>query len=259
VRAVGGRWAQAMLGLGLGLVGAAAGRFGPSVVSLGQWTNLRALPGGWCRWRGPDLTTVALTFDDGPCPEGTPVVLDALDRLGLSATFFCLGAEVARHPGLVTEIRRRGHLVASHGYRHDHHFARSARWVRSDLQAATEVLGQEGVSPRWFRPPFGQTPGTTLLEAHRQGLGVVLWSAWGREWVAASDASSVANRIIGHLGGGDVVLLHDSDRYSSPGTVARAVGALEPIADELRRRRLRAVTLDELMSPTAIFGSAESA
>src|SRR4051794_30497856 len=61
---------------------------------------------------------IALTFDDGPHPEGTPAVLDALDRAGARATFFLVGERVERAPHVAREIVARGHAVAIHGYRH---------------------------------------------------------------------------------------------------------------------------------------------
>jgi peptidoglycan/xylan/chitin deacetylase (PgdA/CDA1 family) len=222
-----------------------AAHFLPSVVSLGQWLPIRSLPGGLCRWRGPAQPAVALTFDDGPHPGTTPLVLDRLDELGLVATFFCLGTMAARHPDLVAEVVRRGHQVESHGYRHDHHFLRTPGWVRSDLAAAVDTLGAAGVRPRWFRPPYGQATGATMVEAHRQGLGLVLWSAWGREW-DEPDAAHVARRVIAGLDPGAIVLLHDTDDSSPPGSCRRAIGALGPVAEELQRRKWDAVTLDQL-------------
>lgn len=217
----------------------------PSVVSLGQWAPVRVLPGDLCRWRGPARRRVALTFDDGPDPEGTPAVMDRLDELGLKATFFCVGSNVESHPALVGELQRRGHQVETHGYRHDHHFVRSPRWVRADLEAAVAALAAVGVSPGWFRPPFGQTAGATMLEARRHGLRLVLWSAWGREWVDR-DAASVAARVRRAVADGAIVLLHDSDAFSPPGSCRRALAALGPIADDLDQRGLQAVTLDQL-------------
>jgi peptidoglycan/xylan/chitin deacetylase (PgdA/CDA1 family) len=224
-----------------------AAHFVPSVVSLGQWAPIRALPGGLCRWRGPDQQRVALTFDDGPHPQTTPLVLDRLDQLGVQATFFCLGVMAVRYPDVVAEVRRRGHQVETHGYRHDHHFVRTPRWVRDDLTAAIDALSQSGPRPRWFRPPYGQTPGWTMIEAHRQGLGLVLWSAWGREW-AESDAGHVARRVIASLEPGAIVLLHDSEDTSPPGSCQRAIDALGPIVEELHRREWDAITLDRLVA-----------
>ncbi len=234
--------------LSLAVAAPVAAQLVPSVVSLGQWTRLQALPGGWCRWRGPGGDGVALTFDDGPAPEHTPRLLDRLDELGLTATFFCVGSAARRHPQLVAEVVRRGHEVGVHGYHHEHHFARTPSWVRRDLRTATYVLESAGVRPRWFRPPFGQTPGATLWEAHRQGLQLVLWSVWGREW-ADSDVDGVARRVTRRLRGGDIVLLHDSDHFSPPGTAERARQALGPIAEWMSRRGLRSLTLGALTAP----------
>jgi peptidoglycan/xylan/chitin deacetylase (PgdA/CDA1 family) len=155
--------AQFLVPIGL----AAGAHMVPSVVSLGQWLPIRALPGDLCRWRGSNANGVALTFDDGPDPHTTPLVLDRLDQLSLAATFFCLGEQVVSHPELVSEIRDRGHQVETHGFRHEHHFVRSPRWVRADLNSAMDAMEQVGIHPRWFRPPFGQTTGATMVEARR--------------------------------------------------------------------------------------------
>jgi peptidoglycan/xylan/chitin deacetylase (PgdA/CDA1 family) len=219
----------------------------PSIVSLGQWAQVRALPRDLCRWRGPAGSGVALTFDDGPHPDTTPAVLDRLDELELVATFFCLGALVAAHPEVIADVRGRGHQVETHGFRHDHHFIRSPWWVRNDLEASLTALGEVGVQPGWFRPPYGQTTGATMLEARRHGLRLVLWSAWGREW-DAPDAADVARRVKGGLREGAIVLLHDTDELNPPGSTQRVIDALGPIAEELHRRGLKPVSIDELVA-----------
>jgi peptidoglycan/xylan/chitin deacetylase (PgdA/CDA1 family) len=224
----------------------AAAQMVPSVVSLGQWLPVRALPGGWCRWRGPGVPAVALTFDDGPDPRTTPNVLDRLDELGLRATFFCLGERAAAHPELVRDELRRGHQVETHGHRHAHHFARPPGWVRADLDRAVATMAGLGARPRWFRPPYGQATGPTLVEARRHAVAPVLWSAWGREW-DAPDAVAVARRVAAALRPGAIVLLHDADVDSPPGSWRRGLDALGPIADAVAARGLRAVTLDELV------------
>lgn len=219
----------------------------PSVASLGQWAPWGARGGTWCRWRGTG-PGVALTFDDGPDPVGTPAVLDALDRLGLNATFFCLGSQVDRFPDLVAAITSGGHEVASHGYRHAHHLWRSPRWIARDLDRSRDALKRVGVTPRWFRPPYGQVSGPTMVATRSRGMQLVLWSAWGREWVAP-DATTVASRVTAVLAPGSIVLLHDSDTMSPPGSAARALDALGPIAEALHQRNLRALGLDELIGP----------
>ncbi len=88
---------------------------------------------------------VALTFDDGPDPVSTPRFLDALDGLGVRATFFVLGDAAVRHPGVVRETARRGHEVAVHGWSHDRPWlpapARDVRALRRAVEAVQEVTG----------------------------------------------------------------------------------------------------------------------
>lgn len=236
-------WAGGVAGL------AALAHYLPSVCVLGQWSPvpLRALPWGMCRWRGPATSdAVAVTLDDGPSPTTTPPILDLLDELGLVATFFLIGALADAHPELVTEIRRRGHAVASHGYRHEHHLLRSPAWIRSDTAAAVATLQGLGAPPRWYRPPYGQLTARTLLEARRHDMEVVLWSAWGKEW-AESSAEAVMDRLWGGLEPGAILLLHDSDEVPPPGKAERTLQTLRLLAPALERRGLRGVTLDTLL------------
>ena len=220
----------------------------PSVAVLGQWGPFSSLPGELCRWQGPrDSARVALTFDDGPDPEGTPRVLDALDEQGIRATFFVLGEHARAHPDLVEEVARRGHQIGTHGDRHAHHLVRSPLWVRRDLLRARDAMAALGHPPGWYRPAYGQPTGSTLAIARAVGLRTVLWSAWGREWAAAGP-QEVAARVARRLRSGAIVLLHDSDRFGPRGMSRRTLEALPLVAAELRRRSLEPVTMDELMA-----------
>jgi peptidoglycan/xylan/chitin deacetylase (PgdA/CDA1 family) len=225
---------------------AAAAQYVPSVAVLGQWSPLRAIGSGLCRWRGSDRPEVALTFDDGPDPRTTPAVLDRLDELGWPATFFCVGSLAEREPDLVAEVLRRGHQVETHGYQHEHHMLRTPRWITRDLRAATRVMADLGVASTYYRPSFGQLTGTTVAAARALGLETVLWSAWGREWTT-SDHRRVAQNVAGGLDGGAIVLLHDSDEFGPAGMWRVGLRALDLVADELERRALEPVTLGHLL------------
>lgn len=225
---------------------AAAVHYVPSTAVLGTWTNLRGL-GRACRWQGdPASSRVALTFDDGPHPEGTPAVLDALDDLGLVATFFCLGSEAEVRPDLVAEVLRRGHAVGTHGHEHAHHLGRGPAWIRADLSRAVTFLRELGAGTRWYRPTYGQLTGSTMLAARRCGLETVLWSAWGREW-ASDEPVEVGRRVARRLRPGSVVLLHDSDRFGRAGMWRTVVAALPAVAAALAEQGIRSATLDDLV------------
>jgi peptidoglycan/xylan/chitin deacetylase (PgdA/CDA1 family) len=179
-------------------------------------------------------TSVALTFDDGPHPQGTPAVLDALDALGWSATFFVLGTQARRHPELVTEAARRGHEIAVHGDEHRYLIARSPWAAYDDLRRAKDTVADvTGVAPRWWRPPYGVLSGPALVAARRLGLHPVLWSAWGRDWRADATPDSVVRDLACAPVAGGTLLLHDSDVTSAPDSWRITVAALPLLAQWL--------------------------
>lgn len=219
----------------------------PSVSVLGA---LAGRPGrlGPIRLHGSSAAgAVALTFDDGPSPTTTPRILRQLEQLGLQATFFVSGTEVTRHPELIADIQSAGHRVESHGMEHCHHLLHRPRWVLGDLSAAVETLRSVGVRPRYLRPPYGQPAAATLVAAHRHGLTCVLWSCWGREFVEPH-AAAVAARVRQHLFPGAIILLHDSDQHCGQGSVGAVEEAMGAIAEDLHRRKLRTVSVQELLA-----------
>lgn len=188
---------------------------------------------------------VALTFDDGPDPRGTPAVLDALADLGWTATFFMLGSQVRTHPGVARAVVLAGHEVAVHGDVHDNHLARSRSWVEHDTaRACGEITAATGVVPRWTRPPYGVLTGGTLAASRTHGLRPVLWTAWGKDWEARGPRR-VAATIARGLDDGGTVLLHDSDCTSRPGSWRSTVAALPLLAEQLAQRGLEVRTLGD--------------
>jgi peptidoglycan-N-acetylglucosamine deacetylase len=189
-------------------------------------------------------TSVALTFDDGPDPEGTPAVLEALDVLEWSATFFVLGTQARRHPELVTETVRRGHEIAVHGDEHRYLIARSPWAAYDDLRRARYTVADlTGVAPRWWRPPYGVLSGPGLLAARRLRLQPVLWSAWGRDWRADATAESIVGDLLTTSPAGGTLLLHDSDVTSAAGSWRTTVAALPLLAERLSGMDLKVTAL----------------
>ena len=198
--------------------------------------------------RGARSDAVALTFDDGPSPSGTPAVLDELDRLGLQATFFVVGEQARVLPELVAEIAHRGHELALHGDRHLPHLLRSPRAIWRDLERSRETVEQgAGRRVRALRAPYGAASLATLAFALRHELRLVAWSRWGRDWTASARPGSVAERLTDRVEGGDILLLHDSDAYAAPDSWRTTVGALPLVAARLVARGLDCVTVSALL------------
>ena len=175
---------------------------------------------------------VAITFDDGPHPEGTPAVLEVLSRAQARATFFLVGEQVARYPSVAAEIAAAGHEIAIHGYRHVLLLRRAPGGLRDDFTRATDVIvAATGVEPTLYRPPYGVFSGPALQITRELGWQTLLWSRWGRDWGRRTTPAEIAARASRSLTGGDVVLLHDADHYSSVGSWRRTVAALPSVLD----------------------------
>ena len=189
---------------------------------------------------------IALTFDDGPHSEGTPAVLEELARGGARATFFLVGEQVERRISLVREIAAAGHAVGVHGYRHTLLLRRAPGALREDLVRAADVIGSAlGSAPTLYRPPYGVFSLPALRLVRRFGWSPWLWSRWGRDWERRATAVSIAGRATRDLAGGDVVLLHDADHYSSAGSWRRTVAALPVVLEAVSQTGESLVSLSQ--------------
>ena len=187
---------------------------------------------------------VALSFDDGPHPEGTPRVLEALREAGASATFFLAGEQVERRPALAAEIVAAGHRAELHCHRHRNALRLSGRRFLEDAErgrAAIEEATGQAVADH--RPPYGIYSGAALRAVRERGWRPLLWSRWGRDWRRSATARSIADLAVGSARDGDIVLLHDADYYSARGSWERTVAALPIIVEELGARGLSIASL----------------
>lgn len=189
--------------------------------------------------REEGLGGVALTFDDGPHPRGTPAVLELLREAGAVATFFLVGEQVEARPALAAEIVAAGHRVELHSHRHRTQLRQTPRAIGEDAdraRAAIEAAAGQAVAD--YRPPNGIFSASGLRLVRRRGWRPVLWSRWGRDWAAGATPESIARRSTAAVRDGDVILLHDADYYSAPESWARTVAALPAILEALAERGL---------------------
>ncbi len=176
----------------------------------------------------------AITFDDGPHPQGTPRVLDLLEASGAKATFFLVGEQVEHNVSLAREIADRGHAIAIHGFRHQSQMRLTPRAFRQDLdRAIATISAATETEPTVYRPPYGIFSPTGLAEVRRRGLRPILWSRWGHDWRRRISPERIAREVTEDLGPGDVLLLHDADHYNATDSWRRTVAALPAILDRL--------------------------
>jgi peptidoglycan/xylan/chitin deacetylase (PgdA/CDA1 family) len=176
---------------------------------------------------------VALTFDDGPHPEGTVTALEILARESVPATFFLAGEQVERYPELAAEIVAMGHEVGLHCHRHRNQLRLTPHAIADDMRRGEAAIAEAcGQAPRLYRPPYGIFSAAGLAIARRR-YRLMLWTRWGRDWSRQATPESIAARATEHIRTGDVILLHEADHYSAPGSWRQTVAALPRILENL--------------------------
>ncbi len=153
---------------------------------------------------------ILLTFDDGPDSQTTPKVLDSLDKHGVKAIFFVIGEKAERHPDLVREIVRRGHIVGNHTMHHSPYANFLGRkHLESEIRQADEAIEHAcGIRPHLFRPPLGISTHFMAAALGHTGHKAVGWSI--RSFDTRNEPRRrVLQRILRQLHPGAIILLHD--------------------------------------------------
>ena len=191
---------------------------------------------------GPARPMVALTFDDGPDPATTPLVLDLLARRGVKAAFFCIGENVRRHPDLARRIVDEGHLIGNHTWEHSPctNFHRRRGFRRTIARTQEAIRGAVGRTPAFFRPPVGLANPHLFPVLEDLGLTCVGFDARPRD--QASAPSRILGRLLAGVRFGSIIVLHDS-RPNPQDLVA----VLDALLDRLAERGLAPARLDRLI------------
>jgi peptidoglycan/xylan/chitin deacetylase (PgdA/CDA1 family) len=205
--------------------------FGQHLDTLARW---REFPG----LERLEEQRVALTFDDGPDPDGTPAVLDALDAIGVKATFFLVGEQVKAAPMLAREVANRGHEIGLHGGTHTSQRDLEDWKVKDEMAYGLGTLEvATGRRPTRFRPPYGVFSAAGYEACRALKLEPVYWSAWAMDWETIS-AERILDIVERDLEPGAIVVLHDSARYGHRPDVAATVEALPLVAAAAAERGL---------------------
>lgn len=183
---------------------------------------------------------VALTFDDGPHPVHTPVLLDILAQHRARATFYVIGALVRRYPDIVRRMVAEGHELGNHTWTHPTLSMLGNQRFLSEIDRTQQViLDTVGHAPLTMRPPYGAitTRQSRMLSAERN-LPTIIWSVDPQDWRRPGSAV-VAQRMVSGARPGAIILAHDIH--------APTVRAVPAALEGLRARGLRSVTLSELL------------
>lgn len=196
-----------------------------------------------------DSQCVALSFDDGPDPLVTPQVLDALAASGSRATFFVIGRSLEAQPELARRIVAEGHALGNHSWQHSRlQNFRFRRWQRTELERCERAIAAVVGTTRQplYRSPMGIKIGELCWAVWRQRLTLVAWSLHSHDTRLASP-EQIAERVLGGVRGGDIVLLHDG--HDRPGQHRPfCAPAVRLILLGLRERGLNCVTIPELLT-----------
>lgn len=198
--------------------------------------------------RGSESSKIAFTFDDGPDPIYTPMLLDLLKDNEVKATFFVVGSKAGKHPGLIRRMHQEGHLIGIHNYVHHTNWFMSPWKVRKGLEDTARIIENiTGVRPIYYRPPWGMLNLFDFVK--RSKYKIILWSIMAEDWRTTGGSEKIKNRL-SNIEGGDVILLHDCG--DTPGAELDAprntINALKDVLITVKTQGFTCVTVDELVN-----------
>ncbi|BCJ87779.1 polysaccharide deacetylase family protein [Effusibacillus dendaii] len=200
------------------------------------------------RKRTKNGRTVAFTFDDGPHPQYTPMLLDLLKEHHVQASFFVVGEKAARYPEIIERIHREGHLIGIHNEKHQSNWLLTPWQVRKQVRTTADTIERiTGLRPVYYRPPWGML---NLFDfTLRQHCRIVLWSLLTYDWSRKTGSESIKNKLLTGITDGSVILLHDCG--STPGADHDApeqmLSALQQVLPQILSKGFVPVRIDEMI------------
>lgn len=183
-----------------------------------------------------EVPKVALTFDDGPDREYTPILLDGLREKGVKATFFLMGQKIEGCEDLVRRMQEEGHLIGNHTYHHVRLPDLSEAEAVEEIERTSNLIYEAtGVYPSFVRPPFGEWK--KGLDLHVTMIPV-LWTVDSRDWIT-QNTKQILQEVLPNTEDGSIILMHDE----FPASVEAALA----LVDLLKEKDYRFVTVDELL------------
>ena len=150
---------------------------------------------------------VALSFDDGPTPQGVEWATGILGPRGAHATFFLIGGELKGRESLVRRILADGHEIGNHSFSHERMVGRSAAFYDREIARTDALLRRAGVpAPDLFRPPYGKKLIGLPRAIERHGYRMIMWDV--EDPPGAATPQDYARRVVAEARPGSIVLMH---------------------------------------------------
>jgi len=199
--------------------------------------------------------SIALTFDDGPCP-GTRSLLDYLESQNVRATFFQCGENVIRHPETARAVHLAGHEIGNHTFSHPRLCPKfgwppnllSPYTIYKEFARAQAVIETEtGVRPRLLRAPYGLRWFGMRTVQRRFDLKAIMWTVIGRDWILP--ALEITERVVQGATPGGIVCLHDGRENRPNPDIDQTLVAIRRIVPLLRDQGYTFETVSDLLQP----------
>lgn len=196
---------------------------------------------------GPtDRKEVALTFDDAPDSEFTPLVLDELKKAGVKATFFVVGNRVEAHPDIMARIVEEGHIVGNHSYNHANLPKLADAAFREQILRTDKLIEQyTGYIPSYVRPPYGNISEEQLKWLASMHRKVINWNVDSLDWKGLN-AEQVTANILDAVKPGSIILQHSGGGEGED--LTGTVQALPVVINKLKEQGYTFVTIPQMIS-----------
>lgn len=195
------------------------------------------------------LPFITITFDDGPDPVYTPVLLSLLDKYNIKACFFLLADKAQKYPDLAREIVKRGHEIGIHGYKHHVTWLLGPKATYSELLRSAEILKNiTGKYPVYYRPPWGLFTTFIYRYSRKLGMKIILWSYMSWDW-KSKDPEIIVKKVLNKVTGGNILIFHDSSTNIGSDSEApkTMIQALDMIIQGLEEKNFEIVDINEFI------------
>ena len=188
---------------------------------------------------------ITLTFDDGPDPIYTPLLLDLLKKYKIKATFFIVGSKAKKHPDIINRMYNEGHLIGIHNYNHTFNWFNSPLRAKNEIDKTAKLIKEiTGETPKYYRPPWGILNLYHLIFPSK--YKIILWSVMVGDWKLKGGRQRIKSELQTKIKNGSIIVLHDSGEtfgadQDAPGQM---IQALENLLNENVLKDFEFVRLD---------------